>query len=84
MGKKNFKDLYRRIKREQGNVTCEISVFSDKFNPFFQYVGVIVYAIDGKFEWENREGGRAHGHRGRSFYVIIQCTDKWPKDYYKP
>ena len=53
MGKKNFKDLYRRIKREHQTVICEISAFSDKFNPLRKYAGVIIYGIDGKFEWEN-------------------------------
>ncbi|CAF3019247.1 unnamed protein product [Rotaria socialis] len=84
MGKKNFKDLYRRVKGEHGNVTCEISVFSDNFNPLLRYAGVIIYSIDGKFEWENYAGGKAYGRRGRSFYIIIQCTDNWSDDYYKP
>ncbi|CAF4746656.1 unnamed protein product, partial [Rotaria socialis] len=90
MGKKNFKDLYRRVKGEHGNVTCEISVFSDNFNPLLRYAGVIIYSIDGKFEWENYgehiedTGGKAYGRRGRSFYIIIQCTDNWSDDYYKP
>lgn len=29
------------------------------------------------------EGGRAYGSRGRGFYVIIQCTDDWPEEYYR-
>ena len=53
MGKYHFKDLYRRIRREHGTVSCEVSVFSDNFNPLRNYAGVIIYAIDGKFEWEN-------------------------------
>lgn len=53
MGKKDFKDLYRRIKNQLGIVTCEISVFSDTFNPRYRYAGVIIYAVDGKFEWQN-------------------------------
>ncbi|CAF4443220.1 unnamed protein product [Rotaria socialis] len=84
MGKRNFKDIYRRMKREHVTVTCEISIFSDQFNPSRRYAGVIIYAIDGKFEWENRDGGKDCGRRRRSFYIIIQSTDNWLEDYYKP
>ncbi|CAM4957875.1 unnamed protein product [Rotaria socialis] len=83
MGKRNFKDIYRRMKREHVTVTCEISIFSDQFNPSRRYAGVIIYAIDGKFEWENH-GGKDCGRRRRSFYIIIQSTDNWLEDYYKP
>lgn len=54
MGKRNFRDLYQRMKWQHGSVSCEISIFSDKFNPSNNYAGVIIYAIDGKFDWENR------------------------------
>lgn len=30
------------------------------------------------------DGGMAYGHRGKSFYIIIQCTDEWPEEYYRP
>lgn len=29
------------------------------------------------------EGGKDIGRRRKSFYIIIQCTDEWPKEYYK-
>lgn len=53
MGKRNFKDLYRRVKWEHGVVDCEISVFSDKYDPLCNYAGVIIYAMNGKFDWVN-------------------------------
>ncbi|CAF3471433.1 unnamed protein product [Rotaria socialis] len=83
MGKKNFKDLYRRIKSEFGSVSCKTSYFCDKFNASSNYAGAIIYSIDGKFKWENQEGGKANGFKGRSFYIIIQCTDDWPVEHLK-
>jgi hypothetical protein len=50
MGKENFKDLYRRIKSELGEITCKISAYSDSFDENKNYAGMIVYAIDGKFK----------------------------------
>lgn len=29
------------------------------------------------------EGGKASGYKGRSFYIIIQCTDGWPEEHLK-
>ncbi len=105
MGKKNFKDLYKRIKREHGTITCKTSYFCDNFNATRDYAGAIIYAIDGKFTWKNHgkneifdssewdsvsndtflviyliEGGKANGYGGKSFYIIIQCTNEWPAD----
>lgn len=84
MGKNNFKDLYRRVKSEQGTVTCEISIFSDKFNPLLRYAGVIIYAIDGKFEWENRGEPRRQTIQQRyirlyEFFLFLFMTDRWWK-----
>jgi hypothetical protein len=82
MGKENFQEFYEQIEEEMlsnyGEVTVKISHYSsDKFNPKKNYAGAIIYAIDGEFEWLN-EKGKASGWWGRSFYVIIQCTDNWP------
>ena len=30
------------------------------------------------------EGGKAYGCRGSSFHIIIQCTNDWPDECYKP
>ncbi|CAG8693525.1 hypothetical protein C2G38_2174731 [Gigaspora rosea] len=79
MGKENFKKLYKRIKYELGSITCKISGFSDEFDEDKDYAGMIVYAIDGEFAWENT-GGITSGYRGKSFYIIIQCTDDWPPE----
>lgn len=27
------------------------------------------------------KGGKANGYNGRSFYIIIQCTDQWSVEY---
>jgi hypothetical protein len=27
--------------------------------------------------------GRAKGYKGRSFYVVIQCTNNWPNEAFK-
>ena len=78
-GKKDFKGLYKRIKSQIGKPTCKISYFSDDFNPNKNYAGMIVYAIDGKYQWLN-EGGKAKGWKGRSFYLSIQCSNDWPSD----
>ncbi|CAG8510573.1 1646_t:CDS:1, partial [Racocetra fulgida] len=82
MGKKNFKNLYKRIKSELGDITCKISYFSDNFDENKNYAGMIVYAVNGNFAWNNT-GGKASGYKGRSFYVVIQCTNNWPSDVLK-
>lgn len=53
MGKLDFKNLYQRIKRDLGDVTCKTSFYCDKFDPTRNYAGVIVYAIDGNYRWTN-------------------------------
>ena len=83
MGKQNFESFYKQIKSKMlsdfGKVTGKISLYGDKFEPGKNYAGVIIYAIDGNFTWQNASG-RASGQRGRSLYVIIQCTDNWPEE----
>ncbi len=79
MGKKDFKKLYSQIKSEFGEISCKISYFSDNFDSKKNYAGIIVYAIDGKFRWSNKNG-KAKGYNGRSFYIIIRCTDDYDGD----
>ena len=50
-GKRNFRGLYRRIKRKLGEpVTCKISAFSDDFDRRKNYSCAIIYAKDGEFK----------------------------------
>ncbi|UJR34797.1 hypothetical protein I4U23_027578 [Adineta vaga] len=79
MGKKHFGRLYRRIREKLGTITCKISHFCDEFDESCNYAGAIIYAIDGEYKWKNDSGGKADGFKGRSFYLIIQCTDDWPE-----
>ncbi|CAF4666997.1 unnamed protein product [Rotaria socialis] len=71
------------MKEEMGTVTCRISQFSDEFYSCNNYAGAIIYGIDGQFQWQNLESGQAYGYKGRSFYIIIQCTDNWPEENLK-
>ena len=78
-GKSDFKGLCRRIKSNLTSVyekiTAKISCNSDPYKgEDHDYAGAIIYAIDGKFEWRNT-AGEAMNRRGRSFYIIIKCTD---------
>ena len=73
-GKKNFTSFYKNIKSKLGKITCKISYFSDNFDPNKNYAGMIIYAVDGQFQWLN-DAGKAKGWKGRSFYIAIQCTD---------
>ncbi|CAF1253092.1 unnamed protein product [Adineta steineri] len=75
--------MYQCIKRKLGTVTCKISYFCDEFDESKNYAGAIIYSIDGEYEWKNKEGGKANGFKGRSFYLIIQCTNDWPESYLK-
>jgi len=78
-GKKEFKEFAIKIKDSLGvnTITGRISCSSDAYQPGKNYAGVVVYAINGQFIWMN-SGGDTQGRRGRSFYVIIKCTDGWP------
>lgn len=81
-GKKNFNQLYKRIKSELKEITCKISAYSDEFEEGKNYAGMIVYSLDDQFKWRN-DKGRARGQNGRSFYIVIQCTDEWPSEVFK-
>lgn len=85
MGKQNFENFYRQIKSELlpkfGKITGKISLYGENFDPSKNYAGMILYAIDGEFEWKNT-GGKASGQRGWSFYVVIQSTNNWPSEAY--
>jgi len=78
-GRSDFSGLCRRIKNDLGdNLICKISCDSDYFYSWKNYAGVIVYAVDGKFNWDVSSGrGCSHrpGHRGKSFSLFIKCTD---------
>jgi len=79
-GRSDFSGLCRRIKNDlDSNLTCRISDGSDNFYSWKNYAGVIVYAVDGRFRWQV-SGGRACGRNGRSFYMIVKCTDGWGSD----
>lgn len=78
-GRQNFKSLYRSVKSQLGRPSCKVSFFSDNFDSSKNYAGMIVYAVNGSFNWMNT-GGRASGYKGRSFYIIVQCTNNWPSD----
>ena len=75
-GKKDFKEFAIKIKDSLGvnAITGRISCSCDEYQPGKNYVGAIIYAIDGQFIWMNT-GGDTAGRRGRSFYVVIKCTD---------
>ena len=82
MGKKNFKEIYQKAVEHNGSDSCKISYFSDTYNKDSNFAGMIVYSIDGKYSWRNN-AGLAKGFNGRSFYVVIQCTDEWPDEQKK-
>ena len=78
-GRSDFKSLYRKIKCDLmggSKPTCKISCCSDNFDSDKFYAGAIIYAVKGEFEWRNK-GGEASGHKARSFYIIIKCTNSW-------
>lgn len=83
-GKSDFSGLCSRIKNNLGSdLVCKISCNSDPFYSWKDYVGVIAYAVNGRFEWDISDGrGCSHrrGHRGRSFYVIVRNTDNLGSD----
>ncbi|WNE40486.1 MAG: hypothetical protein GBAus27B_000553 [Mycoplasmataceae bacterium] len=81
-GKKNFVDFYKRLKSDIGKSSCKISHYSDQFEKDKNYAGMIVYSVNNEFKWFN-DKGKANGHRGRSFYIVVQCTDKWPELAFK-
>lgn len=82
MGKQNFCNIYRTAEEKLGHrPTIKISFYCDKFDPNSSYAGMIVYHTYGEHKWRQRRGqGVAGGHRGQSFYVLILCTDNWPRD----
>jgi hypothetical protein len=49
-GKRDFKDFCRRIKNYSGgHIIGKISCDSDRYVPGNNYVGAIIYAVDGEF-----------------------------------
>lgn len=39
---------------------------------------IIIYI---RFFFPSMKGGQANGYNGKSFYIIVQCTDNWPDEY---
>jgi len=71
MGKSNFNSIYQAAKKENNSTTCKSSYFCDTYSSGEKYVGVVVYAKDGKFKWRTSDGFLSD-QNGRSFYVIIK------------
>jgi hypothetical protein len=80
MGKTDFKTLCKKARQDIGApLTLKISAFSDTYDSKKNYAGMMVYAVDGKFQWVNAAGD-AKGYKGRSFYFGILDTSKYPGD----
>lgn len=78
MGKKNFDRIYRNAKQASGGtLRIKISSYSDRYDAGKDFAGLIIYHKNDQHIWRNT-AGRASGQRGRSFYVVIQDTSKWP------
>lgn len=84
MGKKNFSRIYIQACNELGvsKPKIKLSHFCDEYNPRKNYAGIIIYHHRGEYQWTNGEGV-ARGHRGRAFYVLIECTDDWPRSAFR-
>lgn len=82
MGKSNFEQIYQDASQFLGErPTVKLSSFCDHFSPKCNYAGMIIYHSYGSYRWKQRPGqGVAAGYRGRSFYVLIMCTDSWPAE----
>lgn len=79
-GRRNFGDFCGRIKSSLGSyITARISCDSDNYVSGNDYAGAVIYAINGNFTWTNSCGDAA-GRNGRSFYIIIKCTNYWPSE----
>jgi len=78
MGKKDFKGICTKAQEEIGSLTIKISAFSDPYDVSKSYAGMIIYAVDGKFQWHGT-AGRTTGCNGRAFYVGILDTSKYPE-----
>jgi len=78
MGKSDFKTLCKKAQEEIGSpLTLKVSAFSDTYDISKNYAGMIIYAVDGKFNWINTAGD-TKGYKGRSFYFGILDTSKYP------
>lgn len=85
MGKHNFQKIYRDALEQLGErPTIKLSSYCDRYNPTSKYAGMIIYHAYGAYKWQQQPGqGLAGGYRGRSFYVLILCTDTWPENALK-
>jgi len=77
MGKKDFQAICRQAKLSNGSLTIKLSYFCDTYSSTASYAGIIVYAVDGKFQWTSASGD-TKGHGGKTFYVGILDTAKYP------
>jgi len=74
-GKVDFSTLYKKITNKLGWPTLKISCDSDEYRGSdYNYVGALIYAMDGEFTWKN-SCGDALNRNGRSFYTIIRISD---------
>ena len=81
MGKKNFEDIIDAAQRSQGGkLSAKISGFSHPYSPTGKFAGLIVYHKDGQHIWQQEATAATHNYRGRTFYVVIQDTSRWPPD----
>ena len=54
MGRKDFSSLYEKCKQDVGGtIKIKISFFSDDFDKNKDYIGMIIYQMDGKSIWKN-------------------------------
>jgi hypothetical protein len=84
MGKKDFQIFIQQAQAYNGGIVpMKISYFSDLFDPQKNFAGLIVYHVDGQFEWQQDSSGKTAGFKGRSFYIVIQDTGKWPETQFK-
>ncbi|KAG5175494.1 hypothetical protein JKP88DRAFT_172191 [Tribonema minus] len=79
MGKRSFRELFRKAKEARGGgpLSIKISCSSSKYAPTANYAGVIVYHKDDSHVWKY-DGPVASG-RGRSFYVFILDATDWSR-----
>ena len=55
--------------------TLKLSYHCDRYSPFANYAGIVVYSSGGSFLWPASESRTGHG--GRFAYVVIKNTGKW-------
>ena len=81
MGKLHFPEIYVNAKQAlEGDLQIKLSAYCDPYDPHSNFAGMIIYHTYGRYKWQQRPNqGVAGGYRGRAFYVLIMCTDRWPE-----